>query len=62
MPRFASTIQLFQKGIDEVDDLATLIHEFAHATLPDVFRALPQQEFDDLSVAIKNQIIQKENC
>lgn len=59
MPRFASTIQLFQKGIDEVDDLATLIHEFAHATLPDVFRALPQQEFDDLSVAIKNQIIQK---
>ena len=59
MPRFTSTIQLFQKGIDEVDDLATLIHEFAHATLPDVFRALPQQEFDDLSIAIKNQIIQK---
>ena len=59
MPRFTSTIQLFRKGIDEKDDLATLIHEFSHAVLPDVFRALPQQEFDDLSVAIKNQIIQK---
>ena len=59
MPRFTSTVQLFQKGIDEVDDLTTLVHEFSHTVMPDVFRALPQQEFDDLSVAIKNQIIQR---
>ena len=51
-----SLVELFSKGINEVDDIATLTHEWAHVIMTQFFHLLPQDQYDELSGLIKQQI------
>ena len=51
-----SLVELFTKGVNEVDDIATLTHEWAHVIMTQFFHLLPQDQYDELSGLIKKQI------